>query len=104
MNYFIDPKIYKKYKEQVLEMSQSIQINYPERISPEKRRPGFSDEQIAEAIGIETSIVREIRCVAEREYYSLDEWQRAIYFKDNACREYSVRGVSSVTKKYLKKK
>ena len=104
MNYFIDPKTYEKYKDRVLEMSQSIQINYPERISPEKRKPGFSDEQIAKKLGIEASLVREIRCVAEREYYSLDEWQKAIQFKERACREYSIKGVSSVTKKYLPKK
>ncbi len=104
MTYFIEPKIYKKYKEKVLKMSQSIQINYPERIPPEKRKPGFSDEQIGKKLGLETATVREIRCVAEREFYTLDEWQKAIHFKDRACKEYAIRGVSSVTKKYLPKR
>ena len=104
MNYYIDPEVYKKYKEQVLEMSQSIQINYAENIPPEKRKPGFSDEQIGEKLGLDPNVVREIRCVAERDYYTLDEWQKAIEFKDQACREYAVKGVSSVTKKYLLKR
>ena len=51
--YFVDPEIYRKYKDQVLEMSQAIQINYPEHLPPEKRKPGFSDRQIAERLGIE---------------------------------------------------
>ena len=45
--FFVEPEIYKKYKDQVLEMSQSIQVNYVEHLAPEKRKPGFSDKQIA---------------------------------------------------------
>ena len=52
MTYFIDPEIYKKYRDAVIALSQSIQINYPENLSPEKR-PGLSDEQIAAELGIE---------------------------------------------------
>ena len=104
MNYYIDREVYKKYKEQILKMSQSVQINYAENIPPEKRMPGFSDEQIAEKLGLDSNVVREIRCVAERDYYTLDEWQKAIEFKDKACREYAVKGVSSVTKRYLLKR
>ena len=31
--------------------------------------------------------VREIRCVGEREYYSIDEWETALRFKDEAWSE-----------------
>ena len=61
------------------------------------------DKKGGEKLGLDSNVVREIRCVAERDYYTLDEWQKAIEFKDKACREYAVKGVSSVTKKYLLK-
>ena len=63
----------------------------------------MSDEQIAAELGIEVNVAREIRCVAEREFYTLDEWQKALIFKEPACREYAERGLSSVTKKYIPK-
>ena len=101
--FYIDPEIYRTYRDRVIEMSQSVQVNYPEHLPPEIRKPGFSDEQIAAKLGLDTRTVREIRCVAEREYYGLEEWQRAIEFKEQACRGYAERGLSSVTKKYVKK-
>ena len=103
MTYFIDPEIYKRYRDAVIALSQSIQINYPENLPPEKRRPGLSDEQIAAKLGIEVNVAREVRCVAEREFYTLDEWQKALIFKERACREYAERGLSSATKKYISK-
>ena len=33
-------------------------------------------------------MVTEILCVAERDYYGLDEWEKAIQCKKPACREY----------------
>jgi len=47
--------------------------------------------------------VREIRVVAERDSYGIDEWEKALEFKEKACRDYSRYGISSVTKKHLKK-
>ena len=99
--YFVDTEMYRQYKEQVLSMSQAIQINYPEHLPPEKRQPGLSDRQIAEKLGIEERVVREIRCVAEREYYPVDEWERALEFKDRACKGYAEYGVAYATKKYI---
>ncbi|MBL8386241.1 MAG: hypothetical protein JNM90_24365 [Burkholderiales bacterium] len=99
--YFVDPEMYRKYKDAVLSMSQAIQINYPEHLPPDQRRPGFSDRQIAEKLGIEERVVREIRCVAEREYYPVDEWERALEFKDRACKAYAQQGVAYATKKYI---
>jgi ribosome-binding protein aMBF1 (putative translation factor) len=99
--FYVDPEIYHKYRDRVLEDSQSIQVNYPEHLPPEKRRPGLSDAQIAEKLGLEERVVREIRCVAEREYYPIDEWERAIEFKKNSCSAYAKSGLSSVTRKYF---
>ncbi len=104
MGFFhVDPEIYRKYKDRVLELSQAIQINYPEHLPPEQRKPGFSDRQIAEKLGLEERVVREIRCVGEREYYPAEEWERALEFKEQACREFSRTGLAGVTKKYIQR-
>ena len=100
--YFVDPETYGKYKDEVLDLSHAVQVNFQEQLPAEKRQPGFSDEQIAEKLGLEVQVVREIRCVAERDKYSLDEFEEAIRFKEKACRDYSVRGMSAVMEKYVK--
>jgi len=76
----LDPEVYERYKDQVLELSNSFQ-----RID----RPGLSDRQIAERLGLDERTVTEIRCVAERDCYSLDEWEKAIEFKRKATLEWS---------------
>ena len=101
--YFVDPETYKKYKDEVLEMSHAVQINFQEHLPADKRQPGFSDKQIAEKLGLELKVVREIRCVAERDKYPLDEFEEAIRFKEKACHDYSVKGMSAVMKKYVDK-
>ena len=75
--FYVDKETFKKYKSQVLELSQSIQINYVEHLPPEKRKPGLSDAEIAEKLGLDTRTVTEIRCVGEREFYQMDEWEKA---------------------------
>ena len=101
--FFVEPEIYHKYRDQVIKYSQSIQVNYAEHLPPDKRKPGLSDKQIAEKLGLEEKVVREIRCVAEREYYDIEEWERAIDFKQRVCSDYARQGLSSVTKKYFQK-
>jgi len=101
--FFIDPEIYKKYKDEIIRLSNSIQIDINEHLPAEQRKGGLSDRQIAEKLGLEERVVREIRVVAERDYYPIDEWEKAIEFKDKACRAYQKKGVSYATKKYLKK-
>ncbi len=104
MGFFhVDPAVYREYKDRVLELSQAIQINYPEHLPPEKRKPGLSDRQIAAQLGLDERVVREIRCVAEREYYPADEWERALEFKERACREFAQTGLAGVTKKYIQR-
>jgi ribosome-binding protein aMBF1 (putative translation factor) len=99
--FFVDKETYKKHKDAVLELSQSIQVNYVEHLAPEKRKPGLSDAQIAEKLGLDERTVREIRCVGEREYYPIDEWEKAVEFKEDRCRGYARQGLSHVTKKYV---
>ena len=73
----LDPEIYRRYRDEVLQLCNSVQ-----RIGGR----GLSDREIAEKLGLEERVVTEIRCVAERDTYGLDEWQRAIEFKRRAAR------------------
>ena len=59
----LDPEVYKRYKDEVLKLCNSFQ-----RID----QPGLSDKQIA-----------------ERDCYSLEEWEKAIEFKRKATLEWS---------------
>ena len=101
--YFVDPETYNKYKDEILELSHAVQVNFQEHLPADKRQPGLSDQQIAEKLGLDLQEVREIRCVAERDKYPLDEFEEAIRFKEKACRDYSARGMSAVMEKYVKK-
>ncbi len=101
--YFVDPDTYNKHKEEVLELSHGVQINFQEHLPADKRQPGLSDKQIAEKLGLEEKVVREIRCVAERDRYPIDEFEAAIRFKERACREYAKKGMSAVMQKYVRK-
>ena len=76
----LDPEVYRRYKDEVLALCNSFQ-----RID----RRGLSDAEIATKLGLEERVVTEIRCVAERDCYSLDEWEKAIEFKDQACRDWA---------------
>lgn len=99
--YFVDPETYERHKQDVLALSQAIQINYPEHLPPEKRPPALTDKQIGERLGLDERTVREIRCVGEREYYGIEEYERAVVFKDTQCRAYAEKGLSGITKKYV---
>ena len=96
--FFIDPETYKKHKDEVLRLSDSVQINFQEHLPPGERRRGLSDREIAEKLGLDERTVREIRVVAERDTYDLTEWEKAIEFKDKACKAYARHGISYVFK------
>ena len=99
--FFIDPETYHRYREQVLELSNAVQINLQEQLPADQRQRVWSDAEIAEKLGLEERAVREIRCVAERDKYGLDEFEEAIRFKDESCRAYAQKGLSSVMKPYV---
>jgi hypothetical protein len=81
MTFFrLDPEVYARHKDEVLRLSNSFQ-NIDAR--------GLSDREIAERLGLDERTVTEIRVVAERDVYPLDEWERAIEFKRKACTEWS---------------
>ena len=96
--YYVDPELYREHKDEILRLSNSVQVNVQEQLPAEKRRRGLSDREIGEKLGLDEQVVREIRVVAERDHYDLDEWQKAIEFKDKACRAFSRHGLSYVFK------
>lgn len=87
-SFAVDPELYRRYKDTILELANSFQRDINEHLPPGQRRRGLSDREIAERLGLEERVVTEIRCVAERDRYGLEEWERAIEFKRKACREY----------------
>ena len=101
--YFVDPETYRKYKDQVLKLSDSFQVDIHEHLEKGKRGRPLSDAEIAAKLGLDERVVREIRVVAERDCYPIDEWEKAIDFKREACREYAKRGMSYATEKYVRK-
>ena len=96
--FFVEPDVYERYREEVLRLSDSFQVDIHEHLSSTERKRGLSDREIAERLDIEERLVREIRVVAERDHYPIDEWQKAIDFKDKACRAFSRHGLSYVFK------
>jgi hypothetical protein len=81
MSFFrLDPALYARHKDEVLRLANSFQ-----RIG----QRGLSDREIAARLGLDERTVTEIRVVAERDCYPLDEWERAIEFKRRACAEWS---------------
>lgn len=97
--FFVDPEIYRRHREEILELSNSIQVDIHEHLPGEKRRRGLSDREIAERLGLDERTVREIRVVAERDYYDIEEWDKAVEFKDKACRAFAEEGLSYVFKR-----
>jgi hypothetical protein len=75
----LDPDVYRRWKDEVLRLSNSFQ-----RIG----QRGLSDREIAERLGLDERTVTEVRCVAERDCYPLDEWEKAIEFKKRAALEW----------------
>ena len=96
--FFVEPELYHRYKDEVLRLSNSFQVNIHEHLPAEQRKRGLSDQEIAEQLGLEERVVREIRVVAERDYYPIDEWEKAIEFKDKACRAFARHGNAYVFK------
>ncbi|HEY7519667.1 MAG TPA: hypothetical protein VIE36_15380 [Methylomirabilota bacterium] len=81
MTFFrLDPELYARYKDEVLRLGNSFQTI---------ERRGLSDREIAERLGLDERTVTEIRVIAERDCYPLDEWERAIEFKRKACADWA---------------
>ena len=94
----VDPEMYERYKDRVLELSNSHQVDINEFLGQGERRRGLSDDEIAERLGLEIRDVTEIRVVAERDAQTLAEFQKASEFKDKAASTFAKSGLSHIFK------
>ena len=79
MAHYVSPKLYNKYKEQVLEMSPAIQ--HYEGMVAVREHHGLSDQEIADRLGLAAEDVTEIRCIAEIDLLPADSWLKAASWK-----------------------
>lgn len=67
MSKFIPPEMYRRYRDEVLKLT-----NIRQRFEPGKRLRGLSDQEIASHLGLKIEEVVEIRCLAELEVTPLE--------------------------------
>lgn len=60
---------YEKYAKSVFELSLAIQ-----EYEGIKQKKKYSDEEIGKKLGLTTSEVKNIRCIAEIDFTSLEDW------------------------------
>ena len=95
---FIDPEKYRKYRDEILALTNSVQVDINEFLPGGTRKRGLSDQEIAEKLGLTQDEVREIRCVGERDAYPLEEFDNAVKFKAKACRTFAEKGLGHIYK------
>ena len=87
MSRFVSPELYHKYKQQVLELSPSIQ--YYEGTTLKRESSCFTDREIADRMGLEVDEVTEIRCIAEIDLLPADAWLKGHDWKREKVRQAS---------------
>lgn len=70
----ISPELYRKYRDEVINLSNSIQ---------EDKKRGLSVEEIAMKLGLRTEEVREILSIAEKDV-PFEEWGKSSNFEKNS--------------------
>ena len=70
--YAISPELYRKYRDEVLNLSNSIQGG---------RKRGLSVEEIAMKLGLDVRDVKEVLSIAEKDM-PFREWEKADRFKE----------------------
>ena len=83
---YISPKLYDKYKHQVLEMSPAIQCY--EGTAAVREVSSLSDQEIADRLGLDVDDVTEIRCIAEIDLLPADAWIKSANWKREKARRY----------------
>ncbi|MFQ5555292.1 MAG: hypothetical protein ACE5GC_07990 [Acidimicrobiia bacterium] len=92
----VDPELYAEYRDRVVRMSNSHQVDVNEFLPPEVRGRGMSDVEIAAELGLEVRDVTEIRVVAEHDEYGIEEYEASARFKDAAAASYVEGGVKNL--------
>jgi len=77
----ISPELYRRYRDQVWELT-----NWRQRWEPDRVHRGLTDEEIASRLGLSAAEVVEIRCVAEAEKISLNDYLTAEEGKERRFR------------------
>ena len=92
----VDPELYAEFRDRVVHMSNSHQVNRNEFLPDAVRERGMSDVEIAAELGLEVRDVTEIRVVAEHDAYGIDEYEASARFKDAAAESYLRGGVKNL--------
>jgi hypothetical protein len=77
----ISPELYRRYADQVWELTNRVQ-----RWEPDRMHRGLTDEEIAARLGLSAAEVVEIRCVVETERIPLDGYLGAEVVKERRFR------------------
>ncbi|MCP3993166.1 MAG: hypothetical protein GY724_29155 [Actinomycetia bacterium] len=96
--HIVDPELYRRYRAQVVQMSNSHQVNINEFLPEGVRRRAMTDAEIAEELGLELRDVTEIRIIAEHDEYPIEEYEASARFKDAAAASYREGGVKNLYK------
>ena len=86
MDKYLDPKIYNKYKQQVLDMSLAVQHYVGTR--QQRESSCLSDAEIAERLVLSVAEVSEIRTIAENDLMPADTWMKSDEEKRRKCRAF----------------
>lgn len=77
MSFFISMDLYHQHKQQVWKLT-----NARQKMGAGGRNESLTDKEIAERLGLTVEEVVEIRCIAENEMISLDEYMAAETIKE----------------------
>lgn len=94
--YVVDPDLYDQYRDEVVRLSNSFQVNVNEFLPDDQRQRALSDAEIAEQLGLDVRDVTEIRVVAEHDQYPIEEYEASARFKDAAASSYREGGVKNL--------
>lgn len=94
----VDPALYREYRDRIVRMSNSHQVDIQEFLPVDVRRRAMTDAEIAEELGLDLRDVTEIRVVAEHDEYPIEEYEASARFKDAAAESYRDGGVKNLYK------
>ena len=92
----VDPDLYERYRNQILELGNSHQRNINEFLPDSSRGRAWTDAEIAKHLGLDIRDVTEIRVVAEHDKYGIEEYEASARFKDAASASYRDGGVKNL--------
>lgn len=92
----VDPELYARYRDRVVRMSNSHQVNINEFLPDGVRRRAMTDAEIAAELDLDVRDVTEIRVVAEHDEYPIEEYEASARFKDAAAASYREGGVKNL--------